>query len=385
MAIYHLSAKVLSRSSGRSVVAAAAYRSGSRLRDERTGRAYDFTRKHGVEYTAIVAPPRTPAWMLDRRLLWNGVENKERRRDAQLAREIEVSLPREIAPDRRISVVREFVENEFVSLGMVADIAVHEARSRDGNEQPHAHILLTTRDITAEGFGAKNREWNTTERLERWRATWADHVNQELERAGRQERVDHRSLEAQRLQVQREATIARQAGDSLLARSLDAKADNLDREPEPKLGPIATQIERVGKQSRRGDEIRDVQARNAERQRLREQAKHIARQIAETGRQLFAETHRHVQDIARRLDGAYRAAYGRAEKLLGSLPMRKPDYTLTPQIDLTSIPERSSASFNTSIIHYNSGVTRNQILGRESGNAEVHKARNRHDNQERER
>lgn len=316
MAIYHLSAKILSRSTGRSAVAAAAYRSGGRLQDERTGQAYDFTRKHGVEHAEIIAPPRTPAWMLNRAELWNGVEKAEKRRDAQLAREIEVAIPRELAVQRRVPLVREFIQDEFVSRGMVADFAIHVGRARDGAEQPHAHVMLTTRTLTAEGFGPKNREWNSTERLEEWRARWAEHVNRELARGGYAERIDHRSLDAQRAAAEREAAHARAAGNDRAAEAHEARADALDREPEPKMGPVASQMERLGAPSRRGDERRAVEARNAERQRLRDQARQLARNVAEMARQIAEDTRNRVHDLARQLDVAYRAAHGRVVALM---------------------------------------------------------------------
>lgn len=313
MAIYHLSAKIVSRAAGRSAVGAAAYRSGGRLRDERTGRAFDFTRKRGVEHAEIVAPRNTPDWMLDRAQLWNGVEKAEKRRDAQLAREIEVALPRELAAERRAGLVREFVQREFVDAGMIADFAVHVGEARDGAEQPHAHIMLTTRTLTAEGFGPKNREWNATEKLEGWRARWAEHVNGELEREGHEARIDHRSLDAQQAAAERDAKRARAIGDERAADAHEARAAVLDREPEPKLGPIAGQMEKLGTPSRRGDERRAVQARNAERQRLHEQARELARQIMDTARQVAEEARRRVLGLAQRLDAAYRAARLRAE------------------------------------------------------------------------
>jgi ATP-dependent exoDNAse (exonuclease V) alpha subunit len=323
VAIYHFSAKILSRSTGRSAVAAAAYRSGARLQDERTGRAYDFTRKRGVEHAEILAPPHTPDWMFDRAELWNGVEKAEKRKDAQLAREIEVALPRELAAERRAVLVREFVQNEFVSQGMIADVAIHVGRAGDGAEQPHAHIMLTTRTLTTEGFGPKAREWNASEKLEGWRVRWAGHVNRELEREGHAERIDHRTLEAQRAAAERDAARARAAGDDHKAAAHMARADALDREPDPKMGPIASQMERLGTSSRRGDERREVEARNAQRQRLRNQAHQLAREIVATTRQIVDDARRSIQDLAHRLDTAYRSACARAEALARTTPAER--------------------------------------------------------------
>lgn len=316
MAIYHLSAKIVSRSTGRSSVAAAAYRSGSQLRDERTGQDHDYTRKGGVAHSEIVAPDNAPDWMRDRAALWNAVERVEKRRDAQLAREIEVALPRELAAERRADLVRGFVRTEFVDRGMIADFAVHVGRARDGGDQPHAHIMLTTRELMGEGFGPKNREWNGADKLEGWRARWAEHVNAELERGGHEARVDHRSLDAQRADAEREAVRARNAGDEQTAERHDMRAAALDREAEPKLGPTASQMEKANTVSRRGDERRAVEARNAERRVLYEQARELVKQIAEAARQVAVEARRRLQELGQRLDAAYQAVRLRTEAVM---------------------------------------------------------------------
>jgi len=297
-------------------VAAAAYRSGSRLRDERTGEDHDYTRKRGVEFSEIVAPDNAPAWMRERATLWNAVERVEKRRDAQLAREIELGLPREVAVERRAGMVRDFVTEEFVARGMIADFSLHNGQARDGGEQPHAHVMLTTRELMGEGFGKKAREWNETDKLEGWRARWAEHVNRELERGGHEVRVDHRRLEVQRAEAERAAQRARDAGDDRVGDAQDARAAALDREPEPKLGPTASQMEKLGHASRRGDERRAVEARNAERRALHEQARELARQIADTARQAAEEARRRVRELGRRLDEAFRAARDRAQAVL---------------------------------------------------------------------
>lgn len=172
MAIFHLSAKVMSRSQGRSAVAAAAYRHAVYLRDDRTGEAFDFRRKRGVDRSEILAPIGAPEWMRDRSKLWNGVEGAEHRRDAQLAREIEVSIPRELSRDEAWSTIRDFVNEQFVSRGMVADIAIHKVRSSESSEafdgfDRHTHIMLTLRRLTPDGFEPKERAWNDRDLLRR--------------------------------------------------------------------------------------------------------------------------------------------------------------------------------------------------------------------------
>ena len=192
MAIYHLHAKILGRSGGRSATAAAAYRAGICISDERTGVVYDFSRRKHVVWRAIAAPDEAEAWVCDREKLWNVVEQTERRRDAQVAREVEVAIPIELSDIDRMRLISEFVDGEFVARGMVADIAIHE---NPGN--PHAHILLTLRELRPEGFGSKIRAWNDKEMLATWRESWARFCNAALERAGIAERIDHRTLVAQ--------------------------------------------------------------------------------------------------------------------------------------------------------------------------------------------
>ncbi len=192
MAIYHLHAKVLGRSGGRSATAAAAYRAGVCITDERTGVVYDFSRRKHVVWRAIAAPDEASEWVCDREKLWNVVEQTERRRDAQVAREVEVSLPVELTHDERLMLIAEFVNAEFVSRGMVADIAVH-----DNSGNPHAHILLSLRQLLPEGFGAKVRAWNDKGMLATWRESWAKFCNIALERVGVGVRIDHRTLIAQ--------------------------------------------------------------------------------------------------------------------------------------------------------------------------------------------
>ncbi len=155
MAIYHLSAQVISRSAGRSSVAAAAYRAGERLEDERTGLVHDYGRRRDIEGW-VQAPPDAPAWVYDRQALWNAVEHAERRHDAQLARELNVALPVELDRERQQAALWDYVAAHFVDRGMVADVALHHHDPHN----PHAHIMLTMREVGPDGFEQKMREWN---------------------------------------------------------------------------------------------------------------------------------------------------------------------------------------------------------------------------------
>ena len=197
MAIYHFHAKPVSRNNGQSIVAKAAYCAGESLHDERLGKTFDFTHKGGVEYSEILAPPEAPRWVHDRETLWNSIEAIERRKDSQLAREVRIAMPVELTRDQHITLLREFVQHTFVARGMVADAALH----LDNPDNPHAHILLSLRGITPEGFGRKRRDWNERTQLQQWRQEWAETQNQHLALAGFDIRIDHRTLAAQGLDL----------------------------------------------------------------------------------------------------------------------------------------------------------------------------------------
>lgn len=224
--------QVISRSAGRSVVAAAAYRAGQKLDDQRQGHAVDYSRRRGVVHSEILAPAGSAAWLQDRGRLWNGVERMEGRRDAQLAREINIALPHELPAAQQLELVRTFVRAEFVSLGMVADIAIHQPVAEKGDDprNHHAHVLLTLRGATGEGLReVKTREWNSDTLLKHWRASWAEHQNRMLRKVGHAE-VDHRSLIDQR-------------DTAIIARDTLA-AIELARVPELHLGVRATAVMR---------------------------------------------------------------------------------------------------------------------------------------------
>lgn len=220
MALFSMRVQQIKRSAGQSPVAAAAYRAGERLHDERQGRTHDYTRKSHVVHKEIILPDNAPGWArkLNRESLWNLVDKRERRKDAQTAREIRIMIPRELSPEARIGLVRDFVQRNFVDHGMIADLAVHCPFAADGQEQPHAHVMLTMRPMTAEGFGEKSRHdwvpdpegrthrdgrpvmvesnadsWNSAAYYERCRKDWEETANAALERVGSSQRIDRRS------------------------------------------------------------------------------------------------------------------------------------------------------------------------------------------------
>jgi Ti-type conjugative transfer relaxase TraA len=221
MAIYHFSAKVISRASGSSAVASAAYRSASRLHDERIDRDHDFSNKTGVVHSEVMLPDGAAEQLGDRSTLWNAVEAGEVRRDAQLAREIEFAIPRELAQPDGIALAREFVAEEFVARGMIADLNVHWDIGVDGEPKPHAHVMLTMREVGEDGFGAKVRDWNRTDLLEHWRGAWATHANTRMAELGIDAQIDHRSFEAQGIDLEPQHKIG-PAGSRRLERGEDA-------------------------------------------------------------------------------------------------------------------------------------------------------------------
>jgi ATP-dependent exoDNAse (exonuclease V) alpha subunit len=255
MAIYHCSIKIISRSKGKSAVAAAAYRSGETLTNEYDGITHDYTRKRGIVHTEILLPDHAPCEYERRAVLWNAVEKIEKAKNSQLAREIELALPAELTQEQNISLIRDYVKQHFVSAGMCADICVHD--KNDGN--PHAHVMLTMRPILENGiWGDKQKkeyildrrgdkiydpkkkqykcksvpttDWNEQTKAEKWRAAWAQSVNAVLERQNIAERVDHRSYERQ----------------------------GVEQIPTIHLGVSATQMERKGIETDRGNINREI-------------------------------------------------------------------------------------------------------------------------------
>ena len=237
---------MISRSQGRSATAASAYRVAERIEDRRTGLTFDYAARGGVDYTEILAPDHAPDWVRDRSELWNRVEEAETRKNSQVAREVRVALPDELTHAQRVALVRDYAQTQFVDRGMVADIALH-APGREGDERNHhAHILLTTREVDTEGFTTKNRDWNKVEVLEGWREAWARDSNAALERAGIEDRVDHRTLVAQRDEALELASAARERGDEGAELHETVRAMSLDRPPLPQLSLGAWQLKERG-------------------------------------------------------------------------------------------------------------------------------------------
>ncbi|MFU0417970.1 MobQ family relaxase [Acinetobacter baumannii] len=205
---------------GHSSVAAAAYRHGEKLTDEHTGEIHDYSKKKGISDSVILIPERADQRFLKPEYLWNTIEKNEKRKDAQLAREFNIALPVEMTDEQKKALAIDFCNENFVKNGMIADIAFHKLDS----DNPHFHVMLTTRSLTQDGsgFGQKVREWNSKEQLEGWRKSWADTANEHMQRAGIDARIDHRSLKDQKAEL-----------DALPSPTLEqqAQAISLDRPP----------------------------------------------------------------------------------------------------------------------------------------------------------
>jgi hypothetical protein len=242
MAIYHYHVSPVSRGGakgGRSSVAAAAYISREKLKDEREGNTYHYNRRGGVVYERIRLPDGAPEEWNDRATLWNAVEAKETRSNSRTARMIDIALPAELTREQQIILVEKHVVETYVAAGMCADIAIHDK----GDDNPHAHVLLCTRNIKDGAFDEKVRLWDKAETLEEWREAWARHCNEALALNGHDVRIDHRSYDRQ----------------------------GIDKIPSIHLGVAVHAMEKKGIETERGDRNREIAAKNLEIEKLKKQ------------------------------------------------------------------------------------------------------------------
>ncbi|MGR6770934.1 MobQ family relaxase [Pectobacterium brasiliense] len=204
MAIFHLEFKIVKRSEGMSSCRKAAYHARCRITDDRTGNTYDFSHRTDLFHHLILAPVSAPAHIVESSTaLWNEVERVERQKDGQTARYFDVAIPCELNNEDKIKLVVEYCQKNFVDKGMIADIAFHDLDSNN----PHAHVMLTLKPITADGFGKKERSWNDKKNVILWRESWSVIANRYLTAAGSNERIDHRSIDAQHSEALENATI----------------------------------------------------------------------------------------------------------------------------------------------------------------------------------
>jgi hypothetical protein len=235
---YHCSVKPVSRSAGRSVVAAAAYRLAESLHDERYDRVHDYTRRSGVEATFTVAPADAPQWAHNPEALWNAAERAETRKNSTLAREVELALPSLLSPEERRNITEKFAQALVDRYQVAVSVAIHSPGKDGDHRNEHAHILFTTREMLPDGLGKKTRvlDSRTTgpQEVIKLRELAAELINESLAAANSDIRVDHRSF----------------------------KDRGIERDPTTHLGPAATEMERRGEPSERGEINRQAERGN---------------------------------------------------------------------------------------------------------------------------
>lgn len=295
MAIYHLSTKPVSRSSGRSAVASAAYRCAVLLVNHRDGLVHDFTRKEGVEHSEIVLPEGVSAdWALDRSTLWNAAEFAEKRKDARVAREFEIALPHELSPEGRLKAARAFAQDLANRYGAAVDFAIHSPSEHGDIRNYHAHVLMTTRQVGKAGLGEKtvlehknarllaNGMATTDMQLRDIRQSWEGIANRQLQREGLDVRIDHRS------HIER----------------------GLELSPTEHMGVHASQMQQQGMAVERGRLDDEAARQNAEliRQKPEQVLTLISHEKSVFDRHDIAKTlHRYINDDAQTFQSAFAA------------------------------------------------------------------------------
>jgi hypothetical protein len=291
IAIYHCSIKIISRGKGKSAVAAAAYRSGEKLTNDYDGTTHDFTRKGGIVHTEILLPDNAPKEYAERSTLWNAVEAVEKSKNAQLSREIEIALPNELSEIECIALAKEFAQRTFVDKGMCADICIHNPNREQKNI--HAHIMLTMRPFNEDGtWGDKQKkeylldkngnkiydkrkrtykcrtvqttDWNSREKAEEWRTEWAEFLNQALVDKGlatEEELLQHRRNII--LESSEQVTDGRNGSSVTLVDHRSFERQGRLEKPTVHMGVAATQMERKGIRTIKGDTNREIKSINA--------------------------------------------------------------------------------------------------------------------------
>ncbi|ESQ76554.1 Ti-type conjugative transfer relaxase TraA [Asticcacaulis sp. YBE204] len=350
MAIYHLSMKPIARGSGRSAVAAAAYRAGERLVNERDGLVHDFTRKGGIEHSEIVLPDGSAAeWANDRSTLWNAAEAAEKRKDARVAREFEIALPHELSAEERLDLTRDFAQTLADRFNVAVDFAIHSPDDDTDIRNHHAHVMITTREVTKDGLGDKT----TLERENRWlienglptsqqqlkdiRQEWEAIANLHLARAGHEIRIDHRSHEDRGLEI----------------------------EPTQHMGVHATQMQRQGKDVERQRLEEEAARKNAERIRQNPDAvlDIITGEKSVFDKRDIARTlHRYINDDPTEFRTLMAKVMGSAELVQLTEPNEKTSakYSTREMVDTETGMVQSAAAMNHSQRH---GVEDRHVTG----------------------
>ena len=306
MAIYHCTTKTVNRSSGRTAVASMAYRAGEKLEDKRTGLTHDFTRKDGVAHTEIVSNLNIE---IDRSQLWNLAEQSENRKDARTAREWVIALPDELDADQRKDLAKAFATALVDRYGVIADLAIHKPSKGGNDKNHHAHIMLTTRkaeldadnkltlttktDMELSNAKRKSLGMGTTQdEIKQIRETWANLANRALERAGIQEKIDHRSYADQNNGLQatiHEGTkvtqLRRQGIDTEISRFNDnvkqQNAQQLDQQKQQKESVLQRGLNRVDQGFDQWQKNQETKRLELERQAEMKRQQELDKQRAE--------------------------------------------------------------------------------------------------------
>lgn len=292
---FHFNISIISRGKGKSAVASAAYISCEKLTNEWDGVTHDYHNKKGLEDKEIFLPENAPKEFLDRSTLWNSVELNEKAINSQLARNFIIALPKELSLEENKELIREFIQENFVSKGMIADLAIHQGND-EGNGNIHAHIMTTVRPLNQDGtWGAKSKkeylldkqgnkilgkngkpktrkidltDWNNKENAEKWREHFATFCNQYLEKAGEQKRVDHRSYQ-------------RQGKEEI---------------PTIHLGASAGALERKGVETEKGNINREIKKHNSIVKAVRERIAEITSWLNDFTKVLFDKYEQYKQE-----------------------------------------------------------------------------------------
>lgn len=257
MAIFHLDFKIVKRSEGMTSVAKAAYHARTRITDDRIGETYDFSHRTDLHGHIILAPVSAPSHIVkSSSALWNEVERVERQNNGQTARYFDVAIPVELNNDDKKKLVAEYCQKNFVDKGMIADIAFHDL---DG-KNPHAHVMLTLKTITAAGFGKKDRSWNDKKIMIQWRESWATMSNSYLEAVGSEERIDHRSLRTQCADALAQAEEAFSAEEKAfwIAKATETNRPAMQRIHRAKWNNTESQEQRATEQALRDQQIEEA-------------------------------------------------------------------------------------------------------------------------------
>ncbi|HGB5978478.1 TPA: MobQ family relaxase, partial [Salmonella enterica subsp. enterica serovar Chester] len=257
MAIFHLDFKIVKRSEGMTSVAKAAYHARTRITDDRIGQIFDFSHRTDLHGHIILAPVSAPAHIVESSsALWNEVERVERQNNGQTARYFDVAIPVELNNDDKKKLVAEYCQKNFVDQGMIADIVFHDL---DG-KNPHAHVMLTLKTITAAGFGKKDRSWNDKKMMLQWRESWATMSNSYLEAAGSEERIDHRSLRTQCADAlaQAEEAFSTEEKAFWLAKATETNRPAIQRVHRAKWNNTESQEQRSAEQALRNRQMEEA-------------------------------------------------------------------------------------------------------------------------------